>query len=66
MKLTNKQAMMLLDIVKDSVSIMGTMGGFSVENRLRLVNAILSQQSDELVDLEKVPSGVDDDNIRTD
>ena len=57
MKLTNKQALMLFDIAKDTISYMFIIGGYDTNDRRRLVDAILNQQSNELVDLEGISEG---------
>jgi len=52
MILSDKQAQLLFSIAVDSVKIMGPMG-LTREDRHKLCNEILNQQSDKLVDLEK-------------
>lgn len=52
MKLSNFQAILLLNIVKDTLSIAGQWGGLYPEQRLDLYNQILQQQSSDLVDLD--------------
>jgi hypothetical protein len=53
MKLSSKQAMMLLDIAKDSLHILGNVGGYSPEVRLQLVNDVINQQSNTLKDTDE-------------
>lgn len=53
MKLSDKQAQFLLSILYDSCRIVGEFGGISAENRLRLLNEIIDQQSPKPVELEK-------------
>ncbi len=51
MKISNKQLMMLLDIAKATLPIVGGVA-YSQEVRLQLVNEIVNQQSTELKDIE--------------
>lgn len=53
MKLSEKQAMMLLDIAKDSLRIAGHFGGYPPAIRGQLVNDIINQQSNELKELDE-------------
>jgi len=56
MKLTNKQALILFGITKDSLRLSdncGTVFSISIHQRKELVNQILSQQENELVDLNE-------------
>jgi hypothetical protein len=53
MKLSTKQAMMLLDIAKDSLHILGPIGGYSPQIRLQLVNDVINQQSNTLTDTDE-------------
>lgn len=53
MKITTKQLMMLLDIAKGSVNIMGTLGGYCQDDRLNLINDIINQQDNILIDTDK-------------
>lgn len=50
MLLSNKQAWQLYLIVVDTLKIHGSIA-FSVEDRQKLVDAIINQQSDEVVEL---------------
>lgn len=56
MKLTDKQAHILLHLLEDSLK-MNIVGLFSIdmEHRNQLLNEILNQQSDELIDLSEPP-----------
>lgn len=47
MKITEKQLLMLMDVLKDSLRIKGYFGGYDPQTRLQLVNDILNQQSNE-------------------
>lgn len=53
MRLTEKQAMVLLDLAKHSLQVCGRVAGYDEETRLRIVNEIVNQQSDDLVDLNQ-------------
>ncbi len=54
MKLTNKQALLLFEIAKDSLSYPErNFGDLDRATRVRLVEEILKQQGDALVDLER-------------
>lgn len=52
MKITEKQLLMLLDITKASTLLPGSFGGYSPEDRIRLVNEIINQQSNELEEVK--------------
>lgn len=52
MKLSEKQAMMLLDIAKDSLRIADHFGGYPPDIRLQLISDVINQQSNELKELE--------------
>ena len=55
MKLTEKQAIMLLDIAKGSLSIAGTDPfGYDHETRAELVSDILDQFDEDLVEFGKL------------
>jgi len=53
MKLSEKQAMMLLDIAKDSLRIAGHFGGYPPNIRLQLISDVINQQSNELKDIDE-------------
>lgn len=53
MKLTEKQAIILFDIAKYSLCIVGGCGGYSHDTISKIVDQILNQQSDEPVELDK-------------
>ena len=57
MKLSNKQAMMLLEIAKTSCRIASEVWPYTQERRIDLISNIINQQSDELIDLEKNKNG---------
>ena len=52
MKVSKKQLLMLLDIVKDSLRIKGGFGGYEPQVRLELVNDLINQQSNDLKELD--------------
>lgn len=52
MKISEKQLLMLLDIAKDSLRIMGSFGGYEPHVRLELVNDLINQQSNELKEVD--------------
>lgn len=52
MKITEKQLLMLIDIAKESTLSVGSRGGYRQEDRIRLVNDIINQQSDEIIDVK--------------
>jgi hypothetical protein len=55
MKITEKQLLMLVDIAKASTDRIGPWGGYSQEDRIRLVNEIINQQSNIIQDVEDHP-----------
>jgi len=48
MKISEKQLLMMFDILKDSLKIKGVFGGYDPQTRLQLVNDIMNQQSNTL------------------
>ena len=52
MKVSEKQLLMLLDILKDSLKISGYFGGYDPQTRIQLVNDLLNQQSNEPKEIE--------------
>ena len=52
MKLSEKQALVLLDLAKASLSLVGGWGGYTQDTIRQTVQAIINQQSDELIELE--------------
>lgn len=56
MKVSEKQLLMLLDIVKDSLRIKGVFGGYEPQVRLELVNDLINQQSNDLKEIDSSPS----------
>ncbi len=52
MKITQKQLVMLWDILKSTLNIESSMVGLSQKRRERLVNEIISQQSNEVVEVK--------------
>ena len=55
MKVSEKQLIMLVDILKDTLKIVGTLGGYDVQTRLQLTNDIMNQQSNEIREVEPKP-----------
>jgi hypothetical protein len=53
MKISTKQAHMLLDIAKGSLNIVAPLGGYSQEIRHQLINDVINQQSNQLTDTDK-------------
>lgn len=53
MKVSERQLLMLLDIAKDSIRIVDYMGGYSVEQRMKLVNEMINQQNAKLVETDE-------------
>ena len=53
MKITEKQLLMLVDIAKASTSLVGSWGGYRQEDRVRLVNEIINQQSDTIITVKE-------------
>ena len=47
MKVNEKQLLMLLDVLKDTLKIKGIVGGYDPQTRLQLVNDLINQQSCE-------------------
>ena len=56
MKISEKQLLMLMDIAKDSLRIAGVFGGYEPQTRLQLVNDLINQQSNELREVEDIPT----------
>lgn len=54
MKISEKQLMMLLDIAKGSLDTKNPIGGYTFQVRIKLVNDIMNQLSNELKDVEPV------------
>jgi len=52
MKISSHQALLLYQILYDTLRIHGLIGGLDPDARLKLLNDILSQQSCKLIDLE--------------
>jgi hypothetical protein len=52
MKVSEKQLLMLMDILKDTLRIAGPIGGYEPSTRLQLVNDLINQQSNDLKELE--------------
>ena len=52
MKLSNKQAMMLLDIAQESLTMLCRFGGYDLIIRQQLVNDLINQQSNTLIEID--------------
>jgi hypothetical protein len=52
MKVSEKQLMVLFDIAKYSLQIIGGVAGYDEKTRQNLVNDIINQQSDKLIDVK--------------
>jgi hypothetical protein len=55
MKVSEKQLLMLMDILKDTLRIAGTIGGYEVQTRLQLTNDLINQQSNDLKEIDPKP-----------
>lgn len=53
MKVSEKQLLMLLDVLKDTLKIRGILGGYDPQTRLQLVNDLINQQSNELKEVDE-------------
>ena len=51
MRVSENQIWWLLEIAKDTLSIAGTFGGISSDDRLKLVNDIIGQQDRRIVEI---------------
>jgi len=52
MKVSEKQLIMLMDILKDTLKISNVLGGYDLPTRLQLINDLINQQSNELKEVE--------------
>lgn len=52
MKVSEKQLIILTDILKDTLCISGNVGGYSQQVRQQLTNDLINQQSNDLKELE--------------
>jgi hypothetical protein len=53
MKLSEKQAIVMFDILKHSLQFVGGFCGYTTETLNKITNEIINQQSDELIQLDK-------------
>ncbi len=53
---------MLVDIAKASTYLVGSFGGYRQEDRIKLVNDIINQQSDKLFDITHTISNKNTDS----
>ncbi len=51
MRLSDRQALILFEIAKDTTNIAGNIGGFGMEVRLKIVNDIIQQQDNTIVEV---------------
>lgn len=51
MKLSSKQALVLFELAKWTVHVSGTVCGYDEKTRLKIINEIINQQSDEVKEL---------------
>ena len=54
MKVSEKQLLMLVDILKDSLKIPNIFGGYDVQTRHQLVNDLMNQQSNDLKEVDSI------------
>ena len=73
MRVSEKQLLMLLDVLKDSLRIKGAFGGYDLQVRLQLTNDLINQQSNDLKELDekyfssiRPPQSSSNDNSRFD
>jgi len=52
MKVSEKQLIMLMDILKDTLKISNVLGGYDLQTRLQLTNDLINQQSNDLKEVE--------------
>lgn len=52
MKISERQLLVMFDILKHSTRFVGDFGGYDVETRNNLLNDIINQQSNDLVDVK--------------
>lgn len=50
MKVSEKQLIMLMDVLKATLSIVKPIGGYDHQIRLQLANDLINQQSNDLVE----------------
>jgi len=55
MKVSEKQLLMLIDILKDTLRLSNPIGGYDLNVRLQLTNDLINQQSNELKEVEPTP-----------
>ena len=59
MKISEKQLLMLVDIVKDTCRLGMPVGGYSPQIRVQLINDILNQQNNTLRQVDPEDTGWD-------
>ena len=52
MKVSEKQLIMLMDILKDTLKISNVLGGYDLQTHLQLTNDLINQQSNDLKEVE--------------
>ena len=53
MKLSEKQALVMFDVLKWSLKFVNGVDGYSPETLLKIVNEIMAQQSEKIIELDK-------------
>lgn len=56
MKVSEKQLIMLIDILKDSLKFSNVLGGYDLQTRHQLVNDLINQQSNDLKEVDQIPT----------
>jgi hypothetical protein len=54
MKVSEKQLIMLMDILKDTLKISNVLGGYDLPTRLQLTDDLINQQSNDLKEVEPI------------
>jgi len=52
MKVSEKQLLMLMDVLKDTLAFSNSIGGYDLQTRHQLVNDLINQQSNDLKEVE--------------
>lgn len=56
MKVSEKQLLMLMDILKDTLKFSNVLGGYDLPTRLQLINDLVNQQSNEPREVDEAPT----------
>jgi hypothetical protein len=59
MKVSEKQLIMLMDILKDTLQISNPLGGYDLQTRLQLTNDLINQQSNDIREVEPATPSVE-------